>query len=138
MTVKNRNASYQFAEQIQVESQGITPVAVMTLPVGTIVESLLARVLTAAVRAGGSVTLTVGDNDTANGYLVAADAKAAAGTVYGEDPTARGAYLYDATKKGSFVKVYILYKTLYLALSIAPDTEGIYDVIITGHRANFN
>jgi hypothetical protein len=133
----SQNAVYHFAEQLKVQSQGTTPVALITLPVGTIVESVLARVRTAAVRAGGSVTLAVGDNDDADGFLIAADAKAADVT-YGPDPTQRGAYLYDATKKGSFVKLYGTDNTLYFALNIAPDTEGIYDVIIIGHRANLS
>jgi hypothetical protein len=79
----------------------------------------------------------VGDDDNDDGFLAAADAKGSAGTVYGEDPTARGAYLYDATKKGGFTKVYTAEgKTLKAVLDAAVDTEGVVQIMVWGYRAN--
>ena len=135
MGIKNKEAGYQIDELIEVESEGQTPVDVISIQVGDIIESVLARIKTPAALTG-AVTVSVGDNDAAAGFVAAASAKATAGTVYGQDPTERGVYLYDATKKGSFVKLYPAEKTLKLVLSATPDTEGIFQVIVRGHRVN--
>jgi hypothetical protein len=137
MVIKKNSPSYDFAELYEVESEGVSPVNVMGIQVGDILESVLVRIKTPAVLTE-AVTVSIGDNDAAAGFVAAASAKAVAGTVYGQDPTERGAYLYDATKKGGFVKLYDTEKTLKLVLSAAPDTEGIYQVIVKGHRANLN
>ena len=77
----------------------------------------------------------LGDDDDDNGYIVAKDATSAAGTVVGDDPTERGAYLYDATKKGSFSKTYTAAgKFLKLAMSTTQTTYIKLKVIITGFR----
>jgi hypothetical protein len=138
MAVLNRNNSYSFSEQVQVQSLNTTPVAVMSLPVGTVITSVLVRVRTAAVRAAGAANVTIGDDDSAAGFISSTDAKAAVGTIKGGDPTERGAYLYDSTKKGGFHKAYSADKFVYLVLDAICDTQGIYDVIINGYRANFS
>lgn len=130
-----RYAVYPFAEMVLVESNGDTAVDVLSIPEGTIIEQLLTRTY---VPATGSANLTIGDDDDPDGFIVAADATAAEGTVYGDDPTERGDYLYDATKKGSFVKLYEAAKTLKLVLSAAPTSEGEYEVIVIGHRTVLN
>lgn len=136
MGLLNRYSVYHLAEAVMVQSNGTTPVAVFSIPDGAIIDLVLAMVSVPNEDADAN-TLTVGDDDTADGYIVAADSKAVRGTIYGEDPTARGAYLYDATKKGSFAKVYSEPKTLYLALSadmLVTEAEGEYLIYIFGHR----
>jgi hypothetical protein len=137
MAILNCYSVYPFAEMVQVKSEGVTPVSVMTLPKGTVVEKVLTKVAVAAVRAAGAATLMVGDNDTANGFITASDAKAAVGTVYGEVPTVRGSYLYDSTVKGSYIKHYASDKIVKFALNVAVDTEGEYQVTVIGHRIGF-
>lgn len=134
MGLQNRYTVYPVAEMVDIQSEGTTAVDVFSIPDGMIVEEVLVIIKTALVDADAN-NLIVGDDDDDNGYIVAADAKAAVGTVYGADPTERGDYLYDATKKGSFVKVYPAGKTLKFKLSVAPDTEGEYLVYIFGKRA---
>ncbi len=134
--VVNRYSIYHLAEAVLVTSNGTTPVAVFSIPDGTIIDHVLAMVSVPNEDADAS-TIIVGDDDDPNGYIVAADAKAAAGTFYGCDPTERGAYLYDATKKGDFKKAYSAPKTLYLALStdmLVTEKEGEYLIYIFGHR----
>lgn len=137
MTIENRYSVYPVAEMVHIQSEGTTPVAVMSIPDGMIVEHVLAIIKTPNEDADAT-NLIVGDDDDDNGFILAADAKAAAGTVYGEDPTHRGAYLYDGTKKGSFVKVYQAHKTLYFALSTnmsGVEEEGEYLIYIFGKRS---
>jgi len=132
MTILNSFAGKDIHESFLLESEGTTVIDLKSLQEGTIVEKVLVRIVKAAI---GASNLTVGDDDSANGYITAADATAAAGTVYGADPTERGAYLYDATKKGSFSKFYQAIKTLKFVLSATPETmEGQYEVTILGYR----
>lgn len=133
MVVKTLNAGYDICEEIEVETEGVTAVVCRTLSPGEVIDQVLARIKTPATY-GSAVTLSVGDDDAATGFLLAADAKAAAGTVYGEDPTVRGAYLYDSTKKGSFLKAYAAVKSLKIVLSAAPTTQATVQVVIFGHR----
>lgn len=137
MGVENRYSVYPVSEMVHIQSEGTTPVPVYSIPDGTIIDLVLAVVKTPNQDADAS-NLTVGDEDSADGYIVAADAKAAKGTVYGGDPTERGAYLYDATKKGGFVKAYSAPKTILFALStdmLPAEAEGEYLIYIFGHRA---
>jgi hypothetical protein len=137
MSVNTIRPIYPFSESIEITTTGVTAVPVRRIAAGEVITRLSARIKTAAVRAAGACNITVGDDDAADGYLVAADAKASAGTVYGEDPTARGAYMYDATKKGSFYKLYAAEgKTIKAVLSAAPDTEAVVQVLVTGFRSN--
>jgi len=132
----NRYSIYHLAEAVLIQSKGTTPVPVFSIPDGAIIDLVLAMVSVPNEDADAN-TLIVGDDDDPNGYIVASDSKAVKGTVYGEDPTIRGAYLYDATKKGSFAKVYSAPKTLYLALSadmLEAEAEGEYLIYIFGHR----
>ena len=103
--VKNRYSVYDLKEAVLVSSNGTTPVPVFSIPDGAVIDHVLAMVKVPNEDVDAS-TIIIGDDDDPNGYIVAADAKAAAGTFYGADPTERGAYLYDATKKGDFQKVY--------------------------------
>lgn len=132
MGLENRYSVYPFAEMIQVLSEGDTIIDVLSIPAGTLIEHVGVIIKTPAV---GASNLIVGDDDDDNGFITAADAVAAANTVYGDDPTERGAYLYDATKKGAFRKYYTAAKTLKFVLSADPATsEGVYQVIVVGKR----
>lgn len=134
MGITNQRTVYPFAEMVEVTSESTTAVDVLTIPAGAIIENVLVRVTKVAV-AGGAINLTVGDDDDGAGFILAADAKAAIGTVYGEATTARGLYLYDATAKGGHVKLYAAAgKEVKLVLSGAVTTQGAYQVIILGKR----
>lgn len=133
MGIKNTNKVYDLAEEIEVETEGTTAVVCRSLSSGEVIDGVLARVKTPATDTG-AVTLAVGDDDDADGFLVAADAKAAAGTIYGGVPTERGAYLYDSTVKAGYRKAYSAAKSLKIALSAVPDTEAVVQVFINGHR----
>ncbi len=132
MTVTAVKAVYPFAELFEVASQGDTVIDLMKIGAGVIIENVVVRVKTPAT---GSANLIVGDDDDDNGFTVAADATAAEGTVYGATVTERGAYLYDATSKAGHVKVYAAEgKELKFVLSADPTTEGVFEVIVLGHR----
>lgn len=132
MGVENRYSVYPFAEMVQVVSEGTTVFDVMSIPAGTLIEHIGVIIKTPAV---GASSLFVGDDDDQNGFILEGSAVAAANTIYGDDPTERGAYLYDATKKGAFRKYYTAAKTLRFGLSANPATsEGVYEVIVIGHR----
>ena len=133
MAIKQKFSVYPFAEMIEVETNGTTAVDVLSIPKYTIIEGVLVRIKTAAT--GDANNLIIGDDDDDNGYIVAADAKGTAGTVYGDDPTERGAYLYDATKKGGFVKLYAAAgKEIKVVLSTAATTEAVLQVFVFGKR----
>jgi hypothetical protein len=134
MPVKTLSSVYHFAEEIEVLTEGVTPVVCRTLSPGETVEKVMARIKTPAVRAGGATTFSVGDDDAATGFLLAADVKAAAGTLYGTVPTERGAYLYDDTVKAGYLKSYTAMKDLKIVLSAAPDTEAVVQVTVIGHH----
>lgn len=132
MVVSARKTAYPIAELIEVTSQGTTPIDLMAIGDGVVIEQVLTRVKTPAV---GASNLIVGDDDDDNGYILAGDATAAGGTVYGDAVTERGAYLYDATSKGGHVKFYgAAGKELKFKLSAGPTTEGVFQVLVIGHR----
>lgn len=129
----NRYSVYHVAELVHIEAESAVAVSFFSIPDGMIVDCV---VVVVKVPCTNAVNLIVGDEDDDNGFIVAASADAAAGTVYGADPTERGAYLYDATKKGAFRKVYQAAKNLKLVLSgAAGAAKGEYLVYILGHRA---
>lgn len=72
-----------------------TGTVTITVKAGDIVEQVIAKVLT-AYDSATSASLIVGDGTDPDGLLVAADAKAAAGTVYGDAVAEVGAYLKDS------------------------------------------
>lgn len=134
MVIKNTNSVYPLSEEIEVETEGTTPVVCRSLSPGETIDQIWARIKTAAVRSAGACALTVGDDDDADGFLVSADAKAAAGTAYGNVPTERGVYLYDSTVKAGYQKAYSAVKSLKIVLSTVPDTQALIQVVIVGHR----
>ncbi len=145
MAVKNRFSVYDFAEMVEVETSGTTAVDVLSIPQYTLIEKVLVRIKTAAT-SGSAVNLTVGDDDDADGFIVASDAKANAGTVYGDAVAELGAYLkesvsddgnnsHDQPIPGG--KLYAAAgKEVKVVLSAAPTTEAVLQVFIFGKRFN--
>ncbi len=132
MGISKQKTIYPFAELVEVLSEGTTVINLMQIPIGTVIENVLVCIKTAAT---GTANLIVGDDDDDDGYIAAADATAAAGTIYGDGVTERGAYLYDATSKAGHVKVYLASgKEVKFKLSATPTTEGVYQVFILGKR----
>ena len=140
MAVKARQMMYPMAEMIEVAAEGTTIIDLMDIPAGTIIESVLVRVKTPAT--GPDASLTVGDADSANGFILAADAKAAAGTIYGDDIDEVGAYLKAAVtcaatsanaQVGHNGHLYAAAAKVKFVLSAAA-TGGVYQVFVTGKR----
>jgi len=128
---------YLFADCIEITTNSAAAVDIRKISAGEIIDKVVLRIKTAAVRAAGAATITIGDDDDADSYTLASDVKASAGTVYGLDPVERGAYLYDATKKGSFLKAYAAEgKTIKAVLSAAVDTEAVVQIMVWGYKAN--
>lgn len=155
MGLENRYSVYPVAEMVHISSEGTTPVPVFSIPDGMVINQVLVVVKTPNEDADAN-NLIVGDNDDDNGFIVAADSKAAAGTIYGDDPAERGAYLKDDISHAACpatsavygsetvlsakpkVKAYSTPKTLYFALSadmLTTEAEGEYLIYIFGHRA---
>lgn len=133
MPVLEQQMAYPWAEMFETRSEGTTPVLLATISPGMMIRGALVRVKTPAVLVA-AVTVAIGDTDDADGYLLDADAKAIADTIYGDSVTERGAYLYDATSKAGHLKFYIATKELRLVLSAVPTTEGVYQVVMWGHK----
>jgi len=91
MAITNRKSVYPFAECVEVTLEGTTSIDLMDIPAGAIIEKVLVRIKTA----GGTGNVTVGDDDDADGFIVAADQAATAGTVYGDGGAELGAYLVE-------------------------------------------
>jgi hypothetical protein len=73
-----------------------TAIGSIAVPANSIVKEVLAQVLT-SFDAATSASLTVGDGDDPDGYLVAADVKATAGTIYGNAAAEVGDNLISTT-----------------------------------------
>jgi hypothetical protein len=133
MAVNAQKTMYPFAEMFEVTTTGVTAIDLMNIPAGTIIENVMVRIKTAGVGTGNVI---VGDDDNDDGFIEGGDATASAGTVYGDDPTERGAYLYDATKKGGFTKLYAAAgKKLKVAVDAATlTTEAVAQVFAWGKR----
>ncbi len=131
--VTGRATVYPFAEMFEVTSQSQVSIDLTSFLEGMIIEGVLVHIKTPAV---GACNLIVGDTDDDNGFIIAADATAAAETIYGAAVTERGAYLYNATSKAGHLKAYTTTtKKLTFVLSADPTNEGVFNVIIFGHRS---
>ncbi len=132
-----RNAVYPFAEVYTVATSGTAAVDVWDIPAGTIITSVLAKIKTAGSASSGTSSITVGDDDTASGFITAADGTASADTVYGDAPSERGVYLYDGTIRGGYVKFYTAAGTeLKLTNSVVAAAETTVDIFVMGYRYN--
>ena len=130
MAVTDRKTAYPFAEVFEVTSNGTTAVEICTLPANTIVTGVIVLIKTAATVTGN---LIIGDASDDDGYISAQDGTAAAGTIYGDTPSERGAYLYDSTVKGGYWKLLVTATAVNLDMSDAPTVEGVYEVTIFGY-----
>jgi len=131
MAVLTQRSGYAISEQFRVQSNGTTPVAFMTVFAGTVIEKIIVRVETPGT---GAANLTVGDLGDADGYITASDHTSSAGSIFGDTPSERGAYMYDSTIKGSFSKLYNAGDTLSLVLSAAGTIQGVFQIHVTGHK----
>jgi len=127
---------YPFAEMFEVTTDGTTAVKIWDIPAGTVITMVLAKIKVAGT--GSASNLTIGDDDTADGYILAASCcGAAVDTVYGDAIAERGSYLAAATGLGhaGAWKVYTAAgKELYLDASAALTTEAVIEVFVFGYR----
>ena len=136
MGLEARYVLTPFAAMAQVRSEGTTPVDCISIPAGLIVWHVLVRIRVPCVYAS-PINYLVGDEDDADGYLLPANAKTGAGNVRGDQLSEPGVYLWNPDY-GNFMKFNAVARKLKLELSAVPDTEGIYEVILIGHRTLLN
>ena len=125
---------YPFAEMFEIATVSTTQTDIWDIPEGTIITMVMAKIKTAGT---GSGNLIIGDDDDDNGYVLAADATAAADTIYGDSVTERGAYLSTGTsaEHAGHWKVYTAAgKELKIDCSAALTTEATVDVFVFGYR----
>jgi hypothetical protein len=132
MAVVNQRPIYLINECVQVQTNSTTAVDVYTIQAQSVIEKVTVLMVTPAVRAAGGVDLTVGDDDSANGYILAASAKGAANTVYGDAVAECGTYIDATTPNGKFYTA--VGKEIKIVCSAANDTEAVAKVIIKGYR----
>ena len=134
----NPSASgYPFCEVFRVQSDGVTDVDVWNIPVGTIITDVFVVVVTAG---DGSTTnyVAVGDSSDEDGFIAGFNPASTAGTVIGDDPTERGDYLYDSTKKSLCGKAYMTTSKLEVACEVTTNTtDPIFDIIVMGVRIHY-
>ena len=128
---------YPFAEVFEVATTGTTAVDVWDIPAGTLITMVLAEVETAPT--GDANNVTVGDDDDADGYILAGAAcGATAGTIYGDSVQERGVYLVaDGVIgiHGGYWKSYTSAgKEVKVVLSAAATTEATMRIYIFGYR----
>lgn len=132
--VTPKRTVYPFAEIFEIATVGTTQTDIWAIPAGTIITLVLAKIKTAGT---GTGNLIIGDDDDDNGYILAADATAAADTIYGDAITERGIYLAGASGMGhaGAWKVYTSSgKELKIDCSSALTTEATVDVFVFGFR----
>ena len=126
---------YPFVERFRVQTDGTTDKDIWEIPVGTIITDIWVRIVTAGV---GQTTdyIAIGDESDEDGFIAGFDPNSVAGTIIGDDPTERGDYLYDSTKKSLCGKVYTSTSTLEAVAEVATalTTNPIFDVIVAGYR----
>jgi hypothetical protein len=104
MAVEKRATGYTIDEVIEVTASGTTPVGLLSIQQNTTIQLVTIKIKTAGVRAAGALNLLVCDDDDADGYLAAADAKAAANTFKVATRWKGGLICMTPPKKGSFIK----------------------------------
>uniref|UniRef100_A0A6M3K884 Uncharacterized protein n=1 Tax=viral metagenome TaxID=1070528 RepID=A0A6M3K884_9ZZZZ len=130
-----KGAMYPFSEVFKAVTVGTTNTDIWQIPPYTIIENVWVYCVTAGV---GSTTnyVTVGDDSDADGFIAGFNPASTAGTIIGDDPTERGDYLYDSTKKSLCGKVYgATGSSLIVDCEVTTNsTEPIFDVLVTGYR----
>ena len=132
----NERPLYPFARIFQVETSAQTAVDIWQIPAGTIITRVLAQINVAGT---GSGNIIIGDDDDDNGYVLAADATAAAGTVYGDGVAEVGVYINDtqATCGGSWKEYHASGKELKMDCSATLTTEATVDVMVFGYSFKY-
>ena len=134
----NERPLYPFARIFQVATSSTDAVDIWQIPVGTIITRVLAQINVAGT---GSGNLTVGDDDSGNGYILAADATAAAGTVYGDLNGELGTYLAGTAAGAGCAPCWKEYhatgKELKMDCSGALTTEATVDVMVFGYSFKY-
>ena len=144
MSIAMRMSAYPLAEVIEVTSEGTASIDLMDIPAGTLIEKVLSRTKTAAVHSG-AVTFTVGDDDNSAAFLAAADATAAASTIYGDIVAEQGTSMKETVTDSAGTNTHSqpvagkLYSTagkeVKFKMNAVPATsEGVYQVMVIGKR----
>jgi len=124
-----------FAEVFRATTAGTTDVNIWNIPAKTLITDVFVVCVTAGV---GNTTAyaAVGDEDDEDGFIAGFDPTSAAATCIGDDPTERGDYLYDSTKKALCGKYYSATKTMEVVLENATNvtTNPVFDVFVMGYR----
>jgi hypothetical protein len=129
MAVVTQTEGRHWAECVTVTTNGTTAVSCFSIPAGTVVENAL---LVSKVVGTGTANITVGDDDTADGFILAYDHTSSVGTVVGDTPAERGGYLFSTV--GGFTKYYPAAKTCKVVLSGAGTIQGTWLVVLKGYR----
>ena len=127
--------AYPFAEVFLAQTAGLTNTTIWTIPPGTLIQDVWVKVVTAG---DGNTTdyICVGDEDDEDGFIAGFDPNSAAGTIIGDAPDERGAYLYDSTKKTLCGKYYSSSKSMIVDCEVVTSlaTNPIFEVIVSGLR----
>ncbi len=127
---------YPFAEVFRITTTAVTSQNVWNIPKGTIITRVLVQVVTAGT--GSATNITVGDDDDADGFILAASVcGATVGTVYGDNITELGPYFAAATTKGHAGKwkdYHAAGKEIKTINSASLTTEAVVDIFVFGYR----
>ena len=131
-----RGPLYPFAERIRATTDGTDAVDVWNIPEKTIITMVMVRVVTAGT--GSASNFICGDDDDDDGFIVAtAIGGATAGSIWGDLPTERGAYLLGATT-GHSPMIWKVYedagKEIKIDASVALTGELTVDIFVFGYR----
>ena len=128
MVTKLMERETRMVAALGVEANGTTAVNAIAIPANYEVEKVWVR----SAKAGtGAANLTVGDEDDADGYILAADHTAAVGTIYGDAIAEVGAYQFtiDGTVEvWNAAKKYTAAKNIKIVLSAAGTIQSKWDV----------
>jgi len=125
---------YPFAEVFEVDTNGTTAVDVWDIPAGTIIAMVLAEIQVSSTGTGANII--VGDDDDDDGFILAASCCTTAGTIYGDAPEERGAYLYTGVSyhSGKWKYYDAAGKELKIDSSAANTTEATLRIYVFGYR----
>lgn len=119
-----------FAEVVSYLGAAIDPATPDTLdlfhiPAGMMINGVYCEIETAlvTVASGGSCTVTIGDEDSAAGYMASSDLKAAAATVY-------ATVITDAYAVGNFIYTAEHHFRLTFAGTATSITSGVLDIYL--------
>ncbi len=120
---------YPFHDRYRIEADSTAATQIALYPAKTIITGVLALVNSSGA---GAANMSIGDSTDASGYIVACDHTSAAGTIFGDAPSERGAYLYDSTVKGGYWKVLASAAAMKMILTADPSIASTWDIFVTG------